>query len=159
VALRNITQRETLVYYVSPKGEYRIAPDSRVTARYLGLKGWHQFEAKTAREKEHVALKLSEQRFRQKKEMEVKRFLREEKQRQVMRASCKLRISQNFSPNDVEFNKAILRRMDETDAKMLRFFFSEFDPASRTTGLECELTESTVGLAANPIGKRIGVQV
>lgn len=155
--MADIRQKETLVYYVNAKGEIMMAPDSRISPKTLNLQGWRQFEAVTAKEKETIAGRLAEQIWKQKKAMKIEQRMREQEQRNVIRANCKIRIAQGFSPADIELNKAILIRMDQHDERFFKELAQEFDPTTRTSALECELKDAVVGMAAHPIGKRVGI--
>jgi hypothetical protein len=148
---------ETLVYYVSPKGEIMLAPDNRVMPEHLGLAGWHSFEAKTAREKEDVAARMASQLYQKKKQMKIEQRIREQQHRDILRSSARLRLANPRSPLDAECNKAILRKMDQDDENFFKELAKEFDPANRTSGLEIEFKEAPTGWAAQRGEKRQGL--
>ena len=151
------THDQTLVYYVSPLGEIMLAPDNRVMPRHLGLKGWHSFEAKTAREKEGVATRMAAQLHAKKRQMKVEQRIREQQHRDILRSSARLRLANPKSALDCECNKAILRKMDQDDEQFFKELTEEFNPANRTSGLEMEFKEAPTGWAAGREEKRQGV--
>src|SRR5512146_234293 len=142
LASHSTTTDETLVYYVSPAGEIQLAPDNRaVNPALVGRKGWHVFEAKTAREKEDVATRMAAQLWVKKKDMEVSRHMREQAKRNELRASAKIRLANPKSELDALCNKKIIEKLDEDDQKFFKLLAEEFDPAKRTSGLEIEWKE------------------
>jgi len=157
LASRPKVHSETMVYYVSASGEIMLAPDNRVMPRHLGLKGWHSFEAKTAKEKDDVASRMAAQLYAKKRQMKIEQRIREQQHRDILRSSARLRLANPKSALDAECNKAILRKMDQDDDEFFRDLVKEFDPASRTSGLECEFKESPTGWAAQRGEKRMGV--
>jgi hypothetical protein len=157
LASRPKTHNEVLVYYVSPKGEIMLAPDNRVMPRDLGLKGWHAFEAKTAREKDDVATRMAAQLHARQRQMKVEQRMREQQHRDILRSSARLRLANPRSEFDAVCNKAILRKMDEDDDQFFKDLAKEFDPTNRTSGLEIERKEAPIGWAAQRGEKRQGV--
>lgn len=157
LASRPKTHNEVLVYYVGPAGEIMLAPDNRVMPRHLGMKGWHSFEAKTAREKDDIASRMAAQLFAKKRQMKVEQRMREQQHRDILRSSARLRLANPRSQFDAVCNKAILRKMDEDDEQFFKDLAKEFDPTSRTSGLEIERKESPIGWAAQRGEKRQGV--
>jgi len=149
LASRPGNHNETLVYYVSPSGEYQLAPDNRITdPAKVGRKGWHAFEAKTAKEKEYVAAKMAEQLWKKKKDMEVAKHMREAAKRNEIRASARLRLANPKSPLDALCNQKTIEKLDEDEAKFFKFLTEEFDPNKRTSGLEIEWKDAPIGNAA-----------
>jgi len=140
---------ETTVFYVSPAGEVQIAPDNRCTdpAR-MGKKGWHAVEAKTAKEKEYYAAKMAEQLWLKKKDMKIQQHMREQSRRNELRASAQIRLAKSPSKLDALCNQKIIERMDEDESKFFKLLCEEFDPTKRTSGLEMEFKEATIGFAA-----------
>lgn len=150
---------ETLTYYVSPSGEYRLAPDSRITdPSKLGMKGWHCFEAKTAKEKDAVALALSRQLYERKKRLDVSRRMREAGVRNMLRANAKIRMAKSPSLRDYKKNQDIIAKMDKDEADLLKILSEEFDPSRRTSGLEMEFSSAPLGRAAR-YDKRQGLSL
>lgn len=140
---------EVLTYWVGPNGEYMLAPDNRITdPSKVGKKGWHSFEAKTAKEKEAVAAKMAEQLWDKKKNMEVQKFMREAEARNMMRNSAKIRQAKSPSRLDFELNQRILDKIEADEDKFYRLLAEEFDPTKRTSGLEMEYKEAAVGFWA-----------
>lgn len=150
---------ETLVYYVSPRGEIVLAPDNRIKDPALvGKPSWHCFEAVTAKEKESIATRMAAQLWAKKKDMEIARHMREQAKRNELRASAHLRLARSTNKFDAECQKAIIRKMDEDDEKFFRLLAEEFDPTRRTSGLEIEFREAAIGWAARG-EKRAGLNV
>lgn len=140
---------ETLVYFVSPKGEIVLSPDNRIRKpELLGKRGWHPFEAKTAREKEQVATRMAAQLWRKKKAMEVEKHMREQVKRNELRASARIRLANPRSEFDALCNKRIIEKIDQDERKFFQLLSEEFDPAKRTSGLEMEWKEAAIGFAA-----------
>jgi hypothetical protein len=139
---------ETLVYYVGPDGRIMLAPDNKIkNPSKLGLVGWHGFEAKTAHEKDSVSARMAAQLHERKRKTKIEQRMREQFQRDVLRANARIRISKGVSPLDVECNKSILRRMDEDDVKFYKELCEDFKE-NRTACLEIERKEAPIGLAA-----------
>jgi len=57
----------------------------------------------------------------------------------------------NFSEKDVEWNKRMLRRMEEQERLLEAVIFASFDPTTRKSGFEMEEKE------ASPATKREGI--
>lgn len=157
LASRPANHNETLLYYVSPSGEIQLAPDNRITnPRKVGRKGWHCFEAKTAKEKEDVAVRMAEQLWKKKRDMEVQQHMREAAKRNELRASARLRLCNPKSKLDELCNQKIIDRLDEDEQKFFKLLSDEFDPSKRTSGLEIEWKEAARGFAARG-DKRAGL--
>ncbi len=155
---RTTSKDETLVYFVGPSGEIRLAPDNRITkGETIGWNGWHCFEAKTAREKESVAGRMAEQLWAKKKNMEVQRFMREAEARNMMRNSARIRMAKSPSKLDFELNQRILDKVEADEDKFYRLLAEEFDPAKRTSGLEMEYRSAATGYWAERGDKTAGL--
>lgn len=146
---RSSTQSEVLTYYVSPSGEIQLAPDSRITnPSQVGRKGWHCFEAKTAKEKEDVATRMAAQLWAKKRDMQVQQHMREASKRNELRASARIRLAKPKSEFDVLCNQRIIDRLDDDEQKFFKLLTDEFDPTKRTSGLEMEWKDAAIGFAA-----------
>lgn len=149
LASRPAVHDETLIYYVSPSGEIQLAPDNRITdPAKVGRKGWHSFEARTAKEKEDVAARMAEQLWQKKKDMQVQQHMREAHKRNELRASARLRLCNPKSKLDALCNQKIIDRLDEDEQKFFKLLSDEFDPTKRTSGLEIEWKEAAIGFAS-----------
>src|SRR5260370_37214025 len=158
LASRSTTHDETLVYFVGPAGEIRLAPDNRMrNGADLGWKGWHCFEAKTAREKESVAGRMAEQVWLKKKNMEVQRLMREAEARNMMRNSAKIRQAKSPSKLDFDLNQRILDKIEADEDKFYRLLAEEFDSTKRTSGLEMEFKSVATGYWAERGDKTAGL--
>ncbi len=146
-----------MVYFVSPSGEIQLSPDNRITdPSRVGRRGWHCFEAKTAREKEDVATRMAAQLWAKKKDMEVSKHMREAAKRNEIRSSARLRLANPKSQLDALCNQKTIQKLDEDEQKFFKLLSEEFDPAKRTSGLEIEWKEQAIGFAARG-DKRAGL--
>lgn len=154
------TTDNVVVYCVSPKGEIELAPDNRLTRKQLdkiGYKHWKRCEAIGAREIEKVSLILSRQLFEQKKKMKVQQHLREHFFLEQLKIRCKLRAAQGYSKNDAELNRKILAKAENSENMLYRVIASEFDPATRTSGLQMEVKSASTSPLANVGQKKVGI--
>lgn len=157
LASRPGQHNEALVYYVSPSGEYQLAPDNRITdPAKVGRKGWHAFEAKTAKEKEYVAAKMAEQLWKKKKDMQISQHIREAAHRNELRSSARIRLAKSSTKLDALCNKKIIDKLDDDEQKLFKLLSEEFDPNRRTSGLEIEWKDAPIGQAARG-DKRAGL--
>lgn len=140
---------ETLVYFVLPNGEVRLAPDNRIrNPHLLGWAGAHCFEAKTAKEKDDVSRRMAKQLFEKKRTMEVEKHMREQAKRNELRASAKIRLANPRSKFDALCNQKIIEKIEQDEQAFFKLLSEEFDPAKRTSGLEMEWQEAPIGMAA-----------
>lgn len=157
LASRPATLNEALVYFVSPSGEIQLSPDNRITDPALvGRRGWRSFEAKTAKEKEDVATRMAAQLWERKRSMQVEQHMREQRQRNELRASAQIRLANPKSQFDALCNQKIIERLDEDEQKFFKLLSDEFDPTKRSSGLEIEWKEAAIGFAARG-DKRAGL--
>ena len=150
-----------VVYLCSPKGEIELAPDGRLTRAQLdkiGYKKWRRCEAVGAREIEKISLILSKQLFEKKKQMKVEQHLREKFHLDQLQIRCKLRMAGNYSKNDAELNKHILAKAKRAEEGLYRVIASEFNPETRTSGLEMEARTQSTSRSAHIGNKRTGIQ-
>ena len=165
---RNSATTETdakLAYFACSDGTLMLAPDTRVSAQQCGLdpKRWRKCEASGAKEMEAVSVILARQEFEKKRRMKVERALRELEFLRQSRAGARLRASMNYSANDVRANKLQERRWAAREDYYLNIIASEvnpshgFDPASRTTMLECETSARSLSPLAHVNQKPTGI--
>jgi len=157
LASRPANHNETLTYYVSPSGEIQLAPDNRITdPSRVGRAGWHCFEAKTTKEKEDIAIRMSEQLWKKKRDLEIQQHMREAAQRNELRASARIRLAKSPTKLDALCNQKIIARLDEDEQKFFKLLTDEFDPTKRTSGLEIEWKDAAIGFASRG-DKRAGL--
>lgn len=151
--MADIRKFETVRYFVSPAGRLVPAPDNQVTAQQCGFRGWQTCDASGAQEIETVSIRLARQRFEDQKALSAEQHLREKNFRERLKANARIRIAMNYSEKDVEWNRRMLRRMEEQERLMERAILAQFDSTTRTSGLEMEWKD------ASPPAKREGIAV
>lgn len=158
---RTATSDRVLVYWVSPKGDIEVAPDTRISEaqmrRMAGYEHWRRVEAVGAREIEKVSLIISRQLWEKKKQMTVQQRLREKFTIDQLAIRARLRAAQGFSKNDVSINRQILERAKKNEDALMELIVSEFVPEKRRSALEMEIREASTSRLALVGAKKQGL--
>lgn len=148
-----------VVYFCNAAGKIILAPDTRITPAQCGLgPDWKRHEAIGAKEIEKVSLAISKQLWEEKKARTVVQHLREKVFIDQLKVRCRLRIAQSYSKNDESINRQIYSKIEERENQLYRLIFSEFDPSSRNTALDIELSEESLSPLRNVGKKRQGIE-
>lgn len=158
---RSTTADETLAYFVNRyTGEIRLSPDNCISdPAKLGWNPseWGYYEAKTAREKDSVSGRMAAQLYEKKKSMKVEQHMREQRKRNELRCSARLRLAQAPTKLDAMCNQKIIQRIDADESQFFKDLAEEFSSAERTSGLEIEFRARPTGFWAERGDKQMGI--
>ena len=156
----NGLQKDSIfAYFVNAAGKIIPAPDTRVSARQVGLdpEKWRRCEAYGIREIEKVSIVISRQLWEEKKQRTVLQRIREKNFLDQLAIRARLRMAQGFSKNDISLNQQLLAKCRRHEDELMQLIVSEFDPTKRHTALAIELHEESTSPLRNVGAKRQGI--
>ncbi len=128
-----ISEKESVVYWVDITGQLMLAPDTKMKP----FIGWHRVECRTPSEIENFSRRMAKQEFEKFRSLKVEEHLRYREKREQIKSNCRIRLARGcISQADEYATRMTLKNLELKDELLYKMLAHEPDLSRASLEIE-----------------------